>query len=58
VECTRLIIKKKMWIFHSVECTQVSAWPVVEALEGKWASRMTIEQRRGTLYGVGQACGD
>jgi hypothetical protein len=27
--------------------------PVVEALEGKWGSRNTIEKRRGTLPGVG-----
>jgi hypothetical protein len=28
--------------------------PVVEALEGKWGSRRTVEQRRGTLHGVGK----
>jgi hypothetical protein len=32
--------------------------PIVEALEGKWGSRRTIEQRRGTLPGVGHACGE
>jgi hypothetical protein len=32
--------------------------PVVEALEGKWGSQGTAEQRRGTLHGVGQACGE
>jgi hypothetical protein len=31
---------------------------VAEALEGKWGSRGTVEQRRGTLPGVGQACGE
>jgi hypothetical protein len=33
-------------------------WPVVEALEGKWGSQRIVEQRRGTLPGVGQACGE
>jgi hypothetical protein len=32
--------------------------PVVEALVGKWGCRRTIEQIRGTLPGVGQACGE
>jgi hypothetical protein len=32
--------------------------PIVEALEGKWGSRRTVEQRRGTLPRVGQACGE
>ena len=32
--------------------------PVVEALEGKWGSRGTIDQRRGTLPWVGQVCGE
>jgi hypothetical protein len=32
--------------------------PVVEAPEGKWGSRGTVEQRRGTLPGVGHACGE
>jgi hypothetical protein len=32
--------------------------PVVEALEGKWGSRGTVEQRRGTLPWVVQACGE
>jgi len=31
-------------------------WPIVETLEGKWGSRGTVEQRKGTLPGVGQAC--
>jgi len=31
---------------------------IVEALEGKWGNRRTIEQRRGTLHGVGQECGE
>jgi hypothetical protein len=33
-------------------------WPVVEALERKWGSRRTVEKRRGTLPGVGKACGE
>jgi len=32
--------------------------PVVEALEGKWGSQGTVEQRRGTLPWVGHACGE
>jgi hypothetical protein len=32
--------------------------PIVEALEGKWGSRGTVEQRRGTLPGVGHTCGE
>jgi hypothetical protein len=31
--------------------------PIVEALEGKWGSRRTVEKIRGTLPGVG-ACGE
>jgi hypothetical protein len=31
---------------------------IVEALEGKWGSRRTVEQRRGTLPGVVHACGE
>jgi hypothetical protein len=31
---------------------------VVEALEGKWGNRRTVEKRRGTLPGVGHACGE
>ena len=29
-------------------------WPIVEASEGKWDSRRTVEKRRGTLPEVGQ----
>jgi len=32
--------------------------PVVESLKGKWGSRRIVEQRRGTLPGVGHACGE
>jgi hypothetical protein len=32
--------------------------PIVEALEGKWGSRGTVEKRRGTLPRVGQGCGE
>jgi hypothetical protein len=32
--------------------------PMAEALEGKWGSRRTVEQRRGTLPWVGQAFGE
>jgi hypothetical protein len=37
---------------------RLPVWPVAEALEGKWGSRRTVEQRRGTLPWVGQACGE
>jgi hypothetical protein len=43
---------------YSYKALRLLVWPVVEALEGKWGSRRTIEQRRGTLPGVGQACGE
>jgi hypothetical protein len=42
----------------SYSARRIHVWPVVEALEGKWGSRRTVEQRRGTLPGVGQACGE
>jgi hypothetical protein len=42
----------------SYSALRLPVWPVVEALEGKWGSRRTVEQRRGTLPGVGQACGE
>jgi hypothetical protein len=42
----------------SYSAWRVPVWPVVEALEGKWGSRRTVEQRRGTLPGVGHACGE
>ena len=32
--------------------------PVVESFKGKWGSRRNVEQRRGTLPGVGHACGE
>jgi hypothetical protein len=31
---------------------------VVESLKGKWGSRRTVEQRRGTLPGVRQIVGN
>jgi hypothetical protein len=41
-----------------LQCSETSGPPVVEALEGKWGSQGTVEQRRGTLPWVGQACGE
>jgi hypothetical protein len=32
--------------------------PIFEALERKWGIRGTIEQRKGTVPGVGQECGE
>jgi hypothetical protein len=43
---------------NNYSALRIHVWPVVEALEGKWGSRRTVEQRRGTLPGVGQACGE
>jgi hypothetical protein len=43
---------------YSYRALRLPVWPVVEALERKWGSRRTVEQRRGTLPGVGQACGE
>jgi hypothetical protein len=43
---------------NSYGALRLPVWPVVEAPEGKWGSRGTVEQRRGTLPGVGQACGE
>ena len=40
----------------SYSARRILVWLVVEALEGKWRSRRTVEQRRGTLLGVGQTC--
>jgi hypothetical protein len=37
---------------------RLPVWPTAKALEGKWGNRLTIEQRRGTLPGVGHACGE
>jgi hypothetical protein len=37
---------------------RLHVWPVVEASKGKWGSRRIVEQRRGTLPRVGQACGE
>jgi hypothetical protein len=37
---------------------RLHVWLVFETLEGKWGSRRIVEQRRGTLPGVGQACGE
>jgi hypothetical protein len=31
---------------------------VAKSLEGKWGSLRITEKRRGTLYGVGHACGE
>jgi hypothetical protein len=42
----------------SYNALRILVRPVVEALERKWGNRRTIEQRRGTLPGVGQACGE
>jgi hypothetical protein len=43
---------------YSYRALRLPVWPVVEALKGKWGSRGTVEKRRGTLPGVGQACGE
>jgi hypothetical protein len=43
---------------NSYRALRLYVWPVVEAPEGKWGSRRTVEQRRGTLPGVGQAVGN
>jgi hypothetical protein len=42
----------------SYSSQRILVWLVVEALEGKRGSRRTVEQRRGTLPRVGQACGE
>jgi len=33
-------------------------WLVVEALERKWGIQAIVDERRGILPGVGQACGE
>jgi hypothetical protein len=43
---------------YSYSALRLPVRPVVEALEGKWGNRRTVEKRRGTLPGVGQACGE
>jgi hypothetical protein len=43
---------------NSYRALRLLVWPVVEAPEGKWGNRRTVEQRRGTLPGVGHACGE
>jgi hypothetical protein len=43
---------------YSYNCLRLLVWPIVEALEGKWGIRRTVEKRRGTLTGVGQSCGE
>jgi hypothetical protein len=40
-------------INYGYSALRLSVWSVVESLEGKWGSRRTIEQRRGTLPWVG-----
>jgi hypothetical protein len=35
---------------YSYSALILPVWSVVEALEGKWGSRGTIEQRRGMQY--------
>ena len=43
---------------YSSRALRLPVQPVVESLEGKWGIQGTVEQRRGTLPGVGQACGE
>ena len=43
---------------YSYRALVLHVWPVVESLKGKWGSQRIVEQRRGTLLGVGQACGE
>jgi hypothetical protein len=42
---------------NSCRALRLSIQPVAEAPKGKWDSRRTVEKRRGTLLGVGHACG-
>jgi hypothetical protein len=43
---------------NSYRALRLLVQPLVEAPEGKWGSRGTIDQRRGTLPEVGHACGE
>ena len=43
---------------YKYRALRLPVWPVVEAPERKWGSLMNVEQRRGTLIGVGHACGE
>ena len=43
---------------YNCRSLRLHVWLVVEALERKWGNRGTVEKRRGTLPGVGQACGE
>jgi hypothetical protein len=43
---------------YSYGALRLPVHPVVEAMEGKWGSRGTVEKRRDTLPWVGQACGE
>ena len=42
----------------SYNALRISVPLVAKALEGKWGSQGTVEQRRGTHPWVGQACGE
>jgi hypothetical protein len=43
---------------YSYRALRLPVWTIIEAPERKWGNQRTIEQRRGTLPGVGQICGD
>jgi hypothetical protein len=43
---------------NSYSAMRILVHSVAESLEGKWGSRRTVEQRRGTLPGVGQHVGN
>jgi hypothetical protein len=38
---------------YNYSARRIHVRPIVESLEGKWGSRRTVAQRRGTLLGVG-----
>jgi hypothetical protein len=38
---------------NSYRSMRLYVWAFIEAQEGKWGNRRTVEQRRGTLPGVG-----
>jgi hypothetical protein len=45
-------------VFQVPQSSETSGRPIVESLEGKWDNQRTVEQRRGTLPGVGQVVGN
>jgi hypothetical protein len=42
-----------MDVGNNYKSLRLHVQPVVEASKGKWGDQRTIEQRRGTLLGVG-----